>query len=391
MRPKKKSYRSASGKPQYTSPRAKDTAPKPDTDTTAPAKQQGWLRALTAPFRHTSPKHSHKGTSKQAEIREKLLRSEDAEPQEPKPKAATRAPRQAAATGAPGLVDRLRAWWQARGKKKRQPPMVPSIPLQPQQDHAQTKEQHSAQQSREVPPKAEKTLPDKPEQPQPEKKGEDARAVSGSADAATKPAAAIDTAQSVPLTGGQTFGTNLMRGQEFQFFDWKRASVVMGGVAVAAVAVAWGARWLVQRSVPPKPTGGATAQLQERREELAGLQEKVAAFSQLRSQAQRAQALLANHVYWSNFFSYLEGKTIPGVWYEKFNGETNSDYSLEAHARDFDTFVQQLHIWKDASDQYARYFSVSEVALEANDEGATSVNFSVKFAVKPAVFHYQER
>lgn len=195
----------------------------------------------------------------------------------------------------------------------------------------------------------------------------------------------------VRLAGGKLFGTNLMRGQEFQFFDWQRAGIVIGSITVIVIAVLWGIRWQIQRSGVQLATVAYETELAQRRTRLAELQKTAEGFSGLRQQAQWASALLQEHVYWSNFFTYLEEQTVPGVWYEDFSGKTEDEYALKAQAPDFVTFIRQLQVWKEADTTYTRFFSVDEVSLDTGEGEGETVEFSVTFAVTPELFAYRNR
>lgn len=393
MRPKKRQLRTAQARGGYTAPRREKAATPPQ----AHAPQPSPAAAVKKQPTDDTSRAAH------ASVRSKLLQAGAPTRNQPAAtmtKPQSPAPKQSAS--APGLLDRVRAWWQTHKPKEKPSAATPKsekksvaampartvskqIPTstasktQPAMQSAQTSVQPSGEKKQTPPAPAKKTA----EQPEPAKKPEPKQ------DTSQQQKPAINTGEVAPFTGATTFGTNLMRGQEFQFFDWRRAAVIMGGTVMAVVVMAFGIRWFIQISGSAPQLSDVQGQLAERRDQVAQLTTELGTYTHIQEQAQWASDLLAQHVYWSNFFIYLEGYTIPGVWYEEFNGEIGSAYSLEAHAVDFDTFVEQLHVWK-TNTQYTRFFTVPEVTL-TDDATDTTVDFTVNFAVAPEIFRYQSR
>ncbi|MFA6393920.1 MAG: hypothetical protein WCW25_03570 [Patescibacteria group bacterium] len=57
-----------------------------------------------------------------------------------------------------------------------------------------------------------------------------------------------------------------------------------------------------------------------------------------------AKLLLDRHVYFTNFFNFLEKNTLEGVFYSDFIGDNRGSYMLNAVARDFKNIARQIEI-----------------------------------------------
>lgn len=97
-------------------------------------------------------------------------------------------------------------------------------------------------------------------------------------------------------------------------------------------------------------------------------------------QVELTQGLLDSHIYWTNFFRWLEGVTLPNIYYSGFMGDAVGKFNLSASAKDYTTLAQQLLLLQ--SNGQVLQVSVSE----ANRDSEGWVNFNLSFSVKPGLF-----
>lgn len=58
--------------------------------------------------------------------------------------------------------------------------------------------------------------------------------------------------------------------------------------------------------------------------------------------------LLNQHIYWSNWFSFLEKYTLPDVYYTEFTGNSSGTMNLTAVTDDYETVTQQINAFRAA-------------------------------------------
>jgi hypothetical protein len=105
--------------------------------------------------------------------------------------------------------------------------------------------------------------------------------------------------------------------------------------------------------------------------------------------------MLSKHIYWNNFFSFLEKNTLPNVFYQDFSGDTKGDYILRAKTDSFDSMAKQIKVFRlspdviEASSEGGEMVK-NEPAADASstDEIITGsqLNFSIRLKIKPGLF-----
>ncbi|MBI4407595.1 MAG: hypothetical protein HY565_03795 [Candidatus Kerfeldbacteria bacterium] len=94
------------------------------------------------------------------------------------------------------------------------------------------------------------------------------------------------------------------------------------------------------------------------------------------------QTMLADHVYWTQWFTYLERYTLQSVHYTNFSGSVNGTMNLQASAPDFATVTQQIALFKALPE-------VTAIEVSTATRSDSDVQFSMSIQVDPAVLHYQ--
>jgi hypothetical protein len=95
--------------------------------------------------------------------------------------------------------------------------------------------------------------------------------------------------------------------------------------------------------------------------------------------------LLDNHVYWTNFFEYMEKNTLEEVNYSGFSGGMTGEYSLKAKAREtFFTASEQIKSFEeDEMTQDVKYTSLAA----GEDENGDTVNYSLDLEINTEIFY----
>jgi len=101
--------------------------------------------------------------------------------------------------------------------------------------------------------------------------------------------------------------------------------------------------------------------------------------------------LLANHVYWSNFFSWLEKNTLSTVRFDSFSGDTKGVYTLTAKALSFSEASWQVKAF--LNDPLVKKAEIDSVNFSSGKDKANSsvsaakgVDFTLNFELNPDIF-----
>ncbi len=195
---------------------------------------------------------------------------------------------------------------------------------------------------------------------------------------------------------GDILETNLIKEQKLIFTDWRkhRRHLSMAIVfSLFVVAALYG--WLSWEEARLRNMGLITPgekELAEKKQQLASLKEEAEKLSSLREKAKKAKKILDNHVYWTNFFNYLEENTIAEVYYEEFSGDLSGKYSLTGNTEDFEFFIKQVDAWQKEN-KYTEKATVkggetkSRVSDTQGKRSGTVVNFEIDLKVDKEIFY----
>lgn len=208
-----------------------------------------------------------------------------------------------------------------------------------------------------------------------------------------RPAAPVPLPRTVVTGGRSLINTNLLKGQELVFFNWHKTVFVHASAVVVTLCFvalsAWYVSMLERDAIAH--TNPFTAQLDARQTSLAQLQTQAAALQPIREKAQLIQDMLDTHVYWTNFFTYLEAHTLPGVYYLGLSGDLSGIYELVARTRDFKTFVAQTQTWQE-EETYTTSATVQAMETVSQQDirtggQAQAIEFDLTLTVDPSIFY----
>lgn len=103
-----------------------------------------------------------------------------------------------------------------------------------------------------------------------------------------------------------------------------------------------------------------------------------------------AKTLLANHVYWTNYFTFLENNLLSDVYLSgDFSGEPTGEYAFEVTADDFEMLgkqVRHLEAQKEVKSIVSDGGKFSTFTDE-NKQNKTILSFTMNLAVDPKIFY----
>jgi hypothetical protein len=140
--------------------------------------------------------------------------------------------------------------------------------------------------------------------------------------------------------------TNLIKGEIITFFNWRKRIVTLiiaTLVPIFLIGLTYSGLWHYQKQGRVR-IQAQTKKLNELREKIrqeeAGLKE----VAEFQTKLKVVSKIFAQHVYWTNFFRFLENNTIRNVYYNGFAGDTSGDYSLGATALRFGDITEQVNL-----------------------------------------------
>ena len=97
------------------------------------------------------------------------------------------------------------------------------------------------------------------------------------------------------------------------------------------------------------------------------------------------EGLVDNHVYWSQFFSYVEKNTFEEVYFEKFSGDLEGEYNL-AGVADNKYFMAAEQLKAFRQDELTESVDFTELSLRET-ENETEIYFDLSVKVRTDIFY----
>lgn len=193
----------------------------------------------------------------------------------------------------------------------------------------------------------------------------------------------------------RTLKTDLIKDEMTTFFDWRKNLTVLGISSALALLmlgffyggiIVWERKANEENRYKELEVEGLAAKIQ-------GMTNDIKEIDRLREELKIVSALLDKHIYWTNFFTFLEDNTLKEVTYpDSFSGNTLGNYSFSAKADSFASMADQIRVMEE--NEYVNSVQVTkgDVASakgETEDKGVF-VGFSMALSLNPKIFFNQK-
>lgn len=196
----------------------------------------------------------------------------------------------------------------------------------------------------------------------------------------------------------RTLKTNLIiEGEAAAFVDWKKNSRQLA-LVVSTVCLSLALVYVVMifwEKIAVERAEYLTQKIEQSRREIAGLEEDIRKnkMDSFQKKLKLARNLLDSHVYWTDFFSFLEKNTLANVYYNAgFSGNTSGIYSIQARTDNFSAIRDQVKAMRlDDAVVRATAGSGEEIGDKKGGGGAKkddpyNIEFDLELVVKPEIF-----
>lgn len=181
---------------------------------------------------------------------------------------------------------------------------------------------------------------------------------------------------------------NLIREERGISFNWSKNLATMFLVfSVAAVVLAeiyFGLDWWQKQEI--KKTELTVEEIARFDREISALNNQANEALKYQEKALALSSLLNNHVYWSNFLTWLEKNTLSSVQYEALSGDLSGAYTFAATAKTYADVSWQTKAF--LNDPLTKKVSVDQASFAKSKDASkgSQVTFSLVLEVNPAVF-----
>lgn len=181
---------------------------------------------------------------------------------------------------------------------------------------------------------------------------------------------------------------NLIKDEAKIFFNWNKNLLVLTLVLFLAglfvVEIYLGLNWWEKQETLQAQS--LTENISKINQEVSKLKNQVSAALLYKEKSAVFTELLNNHIYWSNFFSWLEKNTLSSVKYGGFSGDLSGDYTLDAKTDSFADVSWQVKAFLNDSLTQEVEVKNATAAKGRDRTKPAEVNFTLSLKVKPEIF-----
>ncbi len=142
--------------------------------------------------------------------------------------------------------------------------------------------------------------------------------------------------------------TNLVKDRAVVFIDWRHYLLSLLNsflLALIILGMFYGYLLLLgERKM--QEVRDNSQKLAELNKQIAGVEDNMDDVFSFQRKIKLVKVLISQHIYWTNFFAFLEKNTLPNVHYSSFNGSIDGRYKLKAQTDSFTSIANQLLILK---------------------------------------------
>ncbi len=182
--------------------------------------------------------------------------------------------------------------------------------------------------------------------------------------------------------------SNLIKTEEDIIFDWGRNLGFLAVAVILSLAIIglsywtlglWGEKKIEQSTV-------SSREVKDLRNKVKVARENAQEAIEFRDKIKLINTMLDKHIYWSNFFDFLEKNTLKEVYYSgEFNGDIKGQYILSANTRKYELIEAQIEQFY--KNPYVVSVETSGGKLFVDRENdVSSVQFDLNLLIKPSLF-----
>lgn len=176
---------------------------------------------------------------------------------------------------------------------------------------------------------------------------------------------------------------NLIKNQEITFFNWHENLLILG-LSLAMCCLLIGLLYvglLIWQKERIDTTRVALENTKVIDDQIEIGEREAVEIKDFTYKLNLAGNLLDNHIYWTNFFKFLEDNTLLDFYFENFSGDLSGEYALPAVAKNLDTVYLQLEVMK----AYPKIKSLTSDTGETSGDGGP-VKLYLGMSIDPTIF-----
>lgn len=184
----------------------------------------------------------------------------------------------------------------------------------------------------------------------------------------------------------EVVATDLIQGEVITYFNWKKSSSIFIVLLLVDFLILFGSYqaltfWQASRQNEIDQMKAITKNLDQK---VAAAETNLGDIKMLQKKLDLAKGLLENHIYWTNFFDFIEQNTLADVMYSGgFSGNIDGKYSFSGETKDFRYLAGQIYQLRKNGNVI---MAVSDGGSVGSQDLANPLSFKLDLTINPSIF-----
>jgi len=181
--------------------------------------------------------------------------------------------------------------------------------------------------------------------------------------------------------------TNLIKGEIVSYFEWQKKILTLVGaffIPIFLVGVIYLGLMFYQKESQAKNLA-LVKKFNELTDEIKREETGAEQIFSFQDELEITSEVFGQHIYWTNFFKFLEDNTIKDVYFTGFAGDTGGRYSLNALANNYGNIAEQVNAFRNNKKVTAVEAAAGEL-VSGDRANATKVKFTLNFSISKSIF-----
>lgn len=191
--------------------------------------------------------------------------------------------------------------------------------------------------------------------------------------------------------------TNLIKNEASIYIDWEK-NIIISLVYFFLFALLVGGSyfginyWSKQIELDSNKLSAETEKLTK---ELDDIKQSIGEVDIFERRLGIAKLYLNNHIYWTNFFKFIEDNTLKNVFFGEvasFDGDISGEYSFTAKTNQYQDITNQLRVFRDNELVLKAESNEGKMLRNKDEEGnlSSSVNFKIELVIDNNIFYKKD-
>lgn len=176
---------------------------------------------------------------------------------------------------------------------------------------------------------------------------------------------------------------DLIKGEKEEAINWGKYLAYIFLAIIASSVLSLEIYWLIGQWEKQENKRAMEVQEESRKVEvqISELEKDNNNLANIKRRIDLIDSLLNKHPHWTNFFNFIERRTLSTVFWDSFSGDLSGKYSLKGEANSFSEITWQTLVFLDSD------FVKSARSSNTNIVDNSKVNFDFDFEINDIIFY----